>query len=144
MFNPLKYFKSNKQLKQELKETKEKLKDYKKVCHSLLEKSTPEIVIEKLLDRPIKWYDQTKLAKDEQLGYYTEAQAILRSPVFKNEKEAFITDLTKEIATKSPNHEHTIALRYSINGIQTLWERFGNIKNPEVTPKESTDPHSSL
>ncbi len=139
-----KFIRTNMQLKIELEEEKKKTENFKKVCHTLLSKATPEIVIEKLLDRPIKWFDYTKLAKEEQIGYYNEARAILRSPTFKNELEAYITDLKNEIAMKSPNHEHTIALRYSINGVQALWERFGKINNPEETPKEAKNPHAPI
>ena len=139
-----KFIKTNIQLKKELRIQTEKAENFKNVCHTLLKKSTPERVIEKLLDRPIKWFDYTKLEKDEQIGYYNEAQAILRSPAFKNEKEAYILDLKNEIAMKSPNHEHTKALRYSINGVQALWERFGKINNPDNNPKDTKDPYAPI
>lgn len=143
--------KSNNQLRKELKEKEkeieiltQKVNGFKTACHSLLDKSTPEIVIGKLLDKNIRWFDYTKLEKDKQIEYYEEAQAILRSPAFKNEKNAYIKDLANYIATSSKDHNHTENLRYSINGVQTLWERFGKIRDPRTTPKESKDPHAPL
>ena len=142
--NILKYFKTNKELKKELADTKKKLDNFKNVCHTLMEKATPELVIEKILNRPVKWFDHTKQDTEGQIKYYTESQAILRSPVFKNEKQAFINDLINHIAIASKNHEHTMALRYSINGVQALWERFEKIRNPdgpsENSPKEPNSP----
>jgi len=140
----IKYFKTIKRLRAELKVAEAKAKNFQNVCHSLLEKSTPEIVIEKVMDDKIKWYDPKKLPPEEQKQYYIEAQAILRSPVYKNEKKAYTDALTKSIVISSKNHQHTENLRYSINGVQTLWERFEKIKDPETTPKENTSPHSSL
>lgn len=146
MINILQYLKSNKNFIARLVEQEKKIHklttEYKilsEINETLVEKATPELVIEKILKRELEWYDPKELDQEGRKNYYIEAQAILRSPVFQNEKNAYIKDLVDNIATKSPNHDHTIALRYSINGVQTLWERFKAIKDPETTPKKPAE-----
>jgi len=89
-----------------------------------------EDVIKEIIGRGIQWYDYNNLSPDKKKLYYGEAQRLLRSEVMINEMNAFISDLVKEIAFSSQNHETTTALRYSINGIQALRERLESIEDP--------------
>lgn len=95
-----------------------------------VKKVKAEEVIKGILGRGVEWYDYHKLAPDKKRLYYGEAQKILRSEVFVNEVNAFIADLVRTIAYESTNHEMTAALRFSINGVQTLRERLESIEDP--------------
>lgn len=147
------YFKTNKSLKAELEMAEQQLKvkeqeasGYKQACHSLLEKSTAELVLENLLNgREVKWFDYRKLTKDGQRAYYNEAQSIIRGQVFNNELNAYMLDVVEEIAKRSRDYNHVQLLRTAISMGQVLRERIKKIQNPDIEPKEEPkDPHSVL
>lgn len=96
-------------------------------------------VVEQVLDRGIEYYDSSTLSYADQKNYYTEAQRILRSPVFTNEVKRFVADLVTEIAKKAPNWQTVEFLRATINGQQALVERLGEIPNPEKRVPSDSD-----
>jgi len=140
------YFKTNKALRQELKELKIMLTEERAIAIDnaselidLEESSTPEVVIQKILGEKLKWNNTKKLGKEEQREYYADAHNLLRSEVFENEINGYIKQLVEGIAKGSKNFEEVVALRYSINGVQALKERIEMIGNPDAIKGPTTD-----
>lgn len=99
--------------------------------------------IEALIGRGIEWYDPSKLDYDAQVSYWNTAKSLVGNDVLQNEANHLIADLTKEGMTASKDYQHLYGLRMSINGIQTLLERLGEIPDPRK--KESAeDLHSAI
>lgn len=139
-----KYFRTKKELKEELEIKTHEAKGYKKSCMTLLDSSTAEIVIGKILDRKIKWFDPNTLPKDEQQTYYNEAQYILNSRVFQNEISAYTLDLIEEIAKKAKDFDTVLTLRAKIVMGELFRERLGNIERPKDDPKKPENPNATI
>ena len=142
----LDYFKTNKALKKELKETKDMLSEERDAAIDLAadfldlqNNPNPEDVIEKILGEKLKWFDPKAMGKEEQREYYADAHNLLRSDVFKNEINGYVKQLVEGIAKGSKNFEEVVALRYSINGVQALKERIQMIGNPDAIKGPTTD-----
>lgn len=93
--------------------------------------SDPAEVIKKILGRGIEWYDFNLLEKEQdKLNYYLDIQNVLCNGAIKNEIQHFVADMVQEIAISKENDNRDKRLRYSINGIQALWERLKDIQDP--------------
>lgn len=134
----------NKELKGFLKLKTDEAAGYKEACFQLLDKATVEIVVGKVLNRDLSWFNYHTLPQDEQEAYFKEAQAILNSKVFKNETNAAILDLTEEIAKRSKNFEHVMLLRTKIATIELLRERLSSIANPKKVEPTKEDLYSAI
>lgn len=88
---------------------------------------TAEIVIAKIIDRGINWYDWKELDTGKQKAYEQGALTILRSEVFNNEIKHTVSDIVQEIAKNAKSWEEIMALRMTINGLELLKERLETI-----------------
>lgn len=147
----MKYFKTNKHLradvaalKQQLKLKTDEAQGYKDSTFSLLNSSTPEIVVSKLLKRGVKWYDVDMLPRDEREAYAKEAQSIIRSKVFVNEVSAIVLDLVEEIAKNASSFEQVLTLRAKIVALELLKERLSNISVDKEEPQAPKEPFSTI
>ena len=101
-------------------------------------------VIENVLERGINWYNYKELDRVKQIEYYEDAQRILQTEVFQNEFMHYVADLVQFIAKNSPDHDTTIALRYSINGVEALKERLEAIVDPRKTQASTDNIHDAV
>lgn len=106
-------------------------------------KTNPQKVFEVLFKTPPSWYKFDELTPPEQKRYYQHAQAIVDNPVFKNEMDYMIAETMKEISYRSPDHDTTRALRFSINGLKAFQERLVSIPAPQ-DPIINNDPLSEF
>lgn len=97
-------------------------------------KSTPELVIEKLMERGIRWYDYQAPDKDiaSRLQYFNEAQSALRNGTLINEINHLIADTIEYISKDTKTFEEVDRARRTIVGIELLKERLENIFDPRI------------
>lgn len=113
---------------------------WKNKYNNILEMSTPEIVLMKVMNRGIEWYDYMDLKHEERRAYYNGAQDLLRNNILANECNYIINDLIQEAGRQSKDFREVMDLRMSANGIELIKERLESIENPddvETLPKEN-------
>ena len=91
------------------------------------QKATACNVIQNILDRGIEWYNYEELQDSDRQTYYSNAQNIIKNPVFENEINHYVADLVKEIAKNAPDFKTVRDLRMSINGVEAFKERLESI-----------------
>ena len=147
-----KYLKTNKQLREELEEVKEMLAEERDIAVDVATdaiaseaRATSQVVLEKVLKEGVVWYDIKGKSEEEQRVYYTEAQAFLKSAFVNNEVKKLIADLISKIAVDSESFKEVKDIRMTINGLQLLIDRAGDIEDPDAIPGPTTDNiHSTL
>lgn len=107
-----------------------------KEIEKLLSKSTPEIVVENVLGRNIKWFDYEDLDKTGRILYYEDAQAALRNRTLSNEINHLLSDTIEFIAKDTTNFEEVDRSRRVIVAIELLKERLEGIFDPRANDKE--------
>lgn len=107
-------------------------------------KMNANIVLEKILKRPISWFDYEEREEDYQREYHNKAKELLENPVFQNEFNAFIVDMTKAVLTETDDdrllkgdEDKLLLIKYSLNGLKAFEERIKSIKIPEKKEKEN-------
>ena len=107
-------------------------------------KMNANIVLEKILKRPISWFDYEEREEDYQKEYHNKAKELLENPVFQNEFNAFIVDMTKAVLTETDDdrllkgdEDKLLLIKYSLNGLKAFEERIKSIKIPEKKEKEN-------
>ena len=93
-------------------------KDLNKIQEDIERKSGPEMVLEKVMDRGIEWFDYYALKPNEQKMYYANAQSVLRNKTLINESNHLIADWVEYIAKHSKDFNEVMNLRMSINAIE--------------------------
>ena len=88
-------------------------------------------VIEKIIGRGISWYDYTKMDHGAWRMYYNDAQYILKSEVFNNELNHYLTDLLKFLGMESDNFDQVLHTRTGMTVLESFKERLINIENPD-------------
>lgn len=144
MFNPIKYFKTNKELRISLNFSISEIDDLKTELYILKNKSMAENVVEKILKKPLTYYDIDSKKMNERVDYYEQAQRILKSDVYKNEFQGIVKDIVEHIAKKSQSHEETRGLRMSINYAQLIDDRLNSILDPKAQEPTKDNIHSPI
>ena len=105
-----------------VKELEKEIEELKQLVGS------PEIVVRKVLDRKIKFYDSSQIESEEHRRVYQRAvEDVLRNEAFKNESNAIIADCVEFCARESQDHNKTIEARMTINGLELLRQRLEDI-----------------
>lgn len=99
----------------------------------LFKSSDPEKVIEAILKRGIRWYDWEKLDLPKRINYFNQIKSVMHSEAFLNEIQHFKGDLIEEVAKSEADHNKDKMLRYTINALETLMERLGEMQEPTDT-----------
>lgn len=150
--NIKKYFKTNKELREEVEFLKSLIDDEREVAINMaaeLEdikiRSTVETVVEEMLDGGVNFYNINTKSKEKQRSYYAEAQNFLNSEFVQNETKAAISDLITKSAMSSKDFNDVENYRMTMIGMQLLIQRAKNIINPDAVKKPTkTDVHSAL
>jgi len=144
-----KYFKSNKllqtknkNLRKKLKEEKEKNDRLREEMKAIIDKSTPQIVIEKLLGEELEYFDYMTLDDQARKVYYNNANLVLNNDTFKNEVMRLLSGLIQDVAKNAESWERVISLRHCIVGIEAIKKRLESITPPQeetINPKKLTE-----
>lgn len=102
-----------------------------KLMGEIYYKSTPALVIERIMKRGIEWYDYNELNGNAKKEYYNNIQAVLKNEAFFNEINHLIADQVEYIARESKNHEDTTNIRMTINAVDLIKQRLEEIQNPD-------------
>jgi len=106
------------------------------------DRTSPDKIIELLMNKGLDWYDYDKLDFEDRLKYYNDAQRVLTNSVFENEVKHFLGDLIQEIAVSDADYNKDKVLRYSINGVKTLIERLESIPDPRSEDPTKDEIHN--
>lgn len=132
------YFFSKKKLLEENYLLKKRMEENDRLAHEFWNKSTAELVIEKIIKRGIGWYDWSELDNQKKKEYYNEIQSVVKNKSFINELNHLIADQVEYIARESKSHEDTMNIRMTINAVDLIKSRLENIHDPSV-PKPSLE-----
>lgn len=131
MFNPLKiytYYKDSQEkgplLEQLVQKQKELIEEQKRY------QSDPKKIVENCFARGIEWYDYEDQAKELQKRYYDEAQSILTSQVFNNEKNFLVATGAESALLEALTPQQLRDFQMTINGLELLKNRLEEIKDP--------------
>lgn len=121
--------------KSKLKKRDEVIDILKKEVSSLNEKvGNPAEVIKKLLGRPLKWRDISKMSPEVYSEYYKEAQNLLENEVFISELEHFEYDIVQDIAKNSEDFQQVLNRRFTYNGLLAFKQRIEDL--PKIKDEE--------
>lgn len=104
-----------------------------------LRKSLSKEVVDRIVDRPIKWIEWQKMPHDKKVEWYKNAQSVLRNIVFRslvgsNEPRIngeIVKNIIEHIARHTENFEQVRDLRMTINGVELIKQYLEEIPNPE-------------
>lgn len=136
MFDQIKYyFQSKQKLAADNKFLTEALEANVKLMKVVHSKSTPELVVERVMRRGIGWYDYEEILNENaKKAYYNDAQSVVKNSAFVNELNHLFADQVEFIAKESRDHEETMRIRMTINAIELIKERLEGIYDPAKTP----------
>lgn len=144
MFNPFKiykYYKDSQEkgplLEQLVTKQKELLQEQKRY------QSDPKKIVESCFHKGIEWYNYEEQAKELHKKYFDEAQMILNSNVFNNEKNYLVATGAEHALLESLTPQQLRDFQMTINGLELLQTRLEEIKDP--TKEESkNDIHAGV
>jgi len=140
-----KYKKKYEEVENELALRGNKIKELRAEINRLKHKSTPEIVVEKVMRRGIEWYDYNDIKDiNQKRDYYHDAQNVLKNPVFINEIKHLLADQVEFIARDSQSHEDTMNVRMTINAIDLIKERLESIYDPDKNKPSTNNLYSAI
>jgi hypothetical protein len=142
----------NKEKQEEARQTSLKLdileKENKTLrqCISDLEQRVgdPAEVIKKILGRPIKWKDISKMKPAQQRAYFLEAKNVLENEAFTNELNAMEYDLVNEIATKTADFQQVLNRRFILCGALALRDRLADIPSIDETEEDEEELNDAI
>lgn len=155
MFNIFSYSKLNKELKEKTDiEIKNSLKvDILEKENKVLRESIssleqrlgdPAEVIKKVLGRPIKWKDVSRMKPEQQRAYYLEAKNVLENEAFINEISAMEYDLVNDIAKNTEDFQQVLNRRFILCGVLALKERLENIPTIETEVEDEEELNEAI
>ena len=107
-----------------------------RIVSEAYEKLTPMVFVQRMIQKGIEWYNYKALDHAGQMGYWNDAQSLLRNPVFQNEIQAMKSELVKYVAMESRSHEETMGVRTAIVNLEAFVERINDIENPNKKQTE--------
>ena len=104
----------------------------------------PAEVIKKMLGRPIKWKDTSKMTPARQRQYYLEAKNVLENEAFINELSAMEVDLVNEIASKTEDFRQVLNRRFIMCGALALRDRLADIPVIETEEEDEEELNEAI
>lgn len=101
-----------------------------------LQKRDPRHVVQAIMAEDFAWYNNEELPFEQKVTYYNEAQSILRSNVFNNEKNYFISCWAKWALSNAKDFDGVRDMRMSVSALQLLEDRLKEIRNPHERKTE--------
>jgi len=131
MFNIFKiynYYKDSKEkvalLEQLAEKQKEVIEEQKRFM------SDPKKIVENCFSKGIAWFDYEEQAQELRKKYYDEAQMILNSQVFNNEKNYLIATGAETALLEALTPQQLRDFQMTINGLELFKTRLEEIKDP--------------
>lgn len=87
----------------------------------------PAEVVKKMLGRPLKWKDISKMTDAEKREYGLAAKQALENETLISEINRLTVDLINDIAKETLNFRQVLNRRFTLNGIQLIKERLENV-----------------
>jgi len=91
-------------------------------------------IVEKNIEKNIKWFDYTKLDGASRIIYYNDAKQIIENETFNNELNHYMADLVRFCATLSNKGDEKLRqlenVQFGIVVLETLKERLSSVENP--------------
>lgn len=97
--------------------------------------SDPKKIVESCFERGVEWYDYEEQAIELQKQYYDEAQIILNSRVFNNERNFLVATGAETALLEALSPQQLRDFQMTINGLELLKNRLEEIRDPN---KEET------
>ncbi|NCU43343.1 hypothetical protein EOL72_03290 [Candidatus Falkowbacteria bacterium] len=94
----------------------------------------PAEVVKKMLGRPLKWKDISKMTDAEKREYGLGAKQALENETLMSEINRLIVDLVNDIARETLNFRQVLNRRFTLNGIQLIKERLESV--PQLKEEE--------
>lgn len=138
------YFESRKKFLQRRDEVEKLIQENDRLMKDILNKATPELVLQKIMGRGIAWYDFDTLNPNQKRTYYNDIQAVIKNESFINEINHLIADQVEYIARQSKSHEETMNIRMTINAVYMIKERLENIPDPRVPEPTVEEIHEAI
>lgn len=114
-------------------------------------RADPRMVVEKIFNKEVKWFDYKELTASGQRQYFQEAQTILKSEVFNNIFNQIIaTQCVENIRQWNPvtRLDVVYGTQMLINGLDLLKEELQSIPDPDKITKavdvEPLDPYKQF
>ena len=101
-----------------------------KLTKDILSRSTPELVLRKIMGRDISWFDYDKLDENAKKRYYADIQAVIKNGSFINELNHLIADQVEYIAREAKNWDEVMNIRMTINAVDMIKERLESVPDP--------------
>ena len=99
----------------------------------------PAEVVKKMLGRPIKFVDTSKMSKEAYNAYYREAQAIVNNETFLSEINALIVDLVNSAARDTEDYRQVLNRRFTLCGIELLKHRIEDLAKADDEDKPTEE-----
>jgi hypothetical protein len=102
----------------------------------------PRVVVEKVLNRGIKWFNAQEMSDSARRKYYNEARQILESDVFNNVINFLIaTQCQEQVRQYNPlsNTNPIRDVQMMINAWELLREELESIPDPDKEPKTKSN-----
>lgn len=138
------YFLSRKKFLERRDEVEKLIQANEKLTKDILGRSTPELVIRKVMGRGIAWYDFNDLNINQKKSYYNDIQAVITNESFINEINHLVADHVEYIARESKSHEDTMLVRMTINAVDMIKERLESIPDPRVPEPTAEEIHEAI
>lgn len=101
------------------------------------QQNDPKYIVKACFDNGIEWFDYEELPEPDRQAYYNEAQLILRSKIFSNEKNYLIATGAQTALLDAMQPQQLRDFQMTINGLQLFENRLREIKDPNI--KESKE-----
>lgn len=91
----------------------------------------PKEVVKKMLGRPIKFTDISKMSKEAYNNYYRDAQEIVKNETFLSELNSLTVDLVNSAAKDADDFRQVLNRRFTLCGVQLLKQRIEDLAKAE-------------
>ena len=135
-------------LKSQLKQYKiENARLTKNLSDELKKVGDPRYVVEKVLGRELKYFEEDKLGRNERIEYFNNAQLILNNKTLQNEIHKLMADWIEYAAKESEEDvygkQSVRDMRMCISALELIVERLESIPNP-AQKNDVKEPYSNL
>lgn len=125
------YFLSRKKFLARKDEVEKIVKEDYRLMDAAMGKTTPELVLEKVMKRGIEWFDYDKLDNNRKKEYYNDIQAVITNGSFINELNHLVADQVEYIAREARNWEEVMSVRMTINAVDMIKQRLESVPDPK-------------
>ena len=113
---------------QDILEMNRKLLKENKELHE--SQKDPRVLVEAIMDKGITWYDYHDLAPEDMAMYWKDAQSVLNSKAFQNEKRKLIAEWSQWALKEARDFESVRDMRMQVSALQLITDQLEGIEAP--------------